>query len=234
MGLLVHGFPSSFIKVIGVTGTNGKSTVVTLSKKILEQAGFKVASISSIEFQVGDRKWANELKMTMPGRGYLQKFLRMAIEQRCDYVIVEVTSEGIKQHRHRFIKFDGAVFTNLKPEHIETHGGFKNYKEAKGELWKSLSKSGVSVINLDDEHKDYFLEFPAGKKYGYTIQEASFKQGKIVRAENIELGEESSGFEIDGLNFQLPLSGSFNVSNALAAISIALSETLILKLAKRP
>src|SRR6056297_716737 len=80
MGALFYGFPSSYIKIIGVTGTNGKSTVVTFTRKVLEEAGFKVASASSIAFQIGDEKEQNKLKMTMPGRGQLHSFLRRAIK----------------------------------------------------------------------------------------------------------------------------------------------------------
>lgn len=233
VGVLFYGFPSSHIKVIGVTGTNGKSTVVSLIKNILEEAGFKVASISSIEFQIGAEGKANEMKMTMPGRGYLQKFLRKAVRADCDYVIMEVTSEGIKQHRHQFIKFDGAVFTNLSPEHIESHGSFEKYRKAKGKLWKKLAKGGTSVINLDNKYKNYFLKFEVGEKYGYTTQRAELKGGKTIEAKQIELEDDFSRFKIKDREFKLPLMGEFNVSNSLAAISVALSQGVSLRTCKR-
>jgi len=132
LGVIFYYFPSCRLKVVGVTGTNGKSTVVELTSKILEEAGYKIASLSSIKFKIGDKEWKNMFKMTMPGRFTIQKILRQAVKTGCQYAILEVTSEGIKQHRHKFINFDAAVFTNLSPEHIEAHGGFEKYREAKG------------------------------------------------------------------------------------------------------
>jgi UDP-N-acetylmuramoyl-L-alanyl-D-glutamate--2,6-diaminopimelate ligase len=188
LGAFLYRFPSKKIKVIGITGTNGKTTVVHLISKILEQAGYKVASISSVRFKIGDREYKNTLKMTMPGRLKLQKFFREAINSKCDFMVLEVTSEGIKQHRHRFIDFDTAVFTNLTQEHIESHGSFEKYKQAKGELFKMLKSppatlrkrvlarvamragKGISIVNLADENADYFLEFGANEKIGYRIK----------------------------------------------------------------
>lgn len=161
IGALYCGFPGKRIKVIGITGTNGKSTVVGMTSQILKEAGYKVASSSSIVFKIGEMEEENKMKMTMPGGLILQKFLKKAVSEKCDYAIIEVTSEGIKQHRHRFINFDVVAITNLTPEHIEAHKGFENYKKAKGELF-NVSKN-IHIINSDDEHKDYFLGFRAKK-----------------------------------------------------------------------
>ncbi len=144
----MYGFPSRKLTVIGVTGTNGKTTTVNLTAKILEEGGYKVASASSIKFKINDKEWENKLKMTMPGRFYLQKFLRQAIQAGCKYAILEITSEGVVQYRHRFIHFDVAVFTNLSPEHIERHGSFENYRAAKGRFFKAVQ--GVHIVKMDD------------------------------------------------------------------------------------
>jgi len=198
LGAIIYRFPAKKIKVIGVTGTNGKSTVVFLISRILEEVGYPVAAISSIQFKIKDKTWTNNLKMTMPGRFKLQKFLRQAVQSGCQYVVLEVTSEGIKQHRHQFIGFDSAVLTNLTPEHLESHGGFENYKKAKAKLFQSVKPEGKIIVNLDDKSADYFMQFPAKEKIGYTVNSKP--------------------------EFKLNLLGQFNISNALAAISVVQAE----------
>src|SRR3990167_6100292 len=157
LGAFLFGFPGKDknIKIIGITGTSGKSTTIDFVCRILEEAGFKVASFSSVRFRIGDREWKNELKMTMPGRMKVQKFLRQAVNEKCQFAVLEITSEGIMQSRHRFINFDTAVFTNLSPEHIESHGGFENYRNAKLKLFKATKKR--HIINIADENAKYFL-----------------------------------------------------------------------------
>ncbi len=205
LGAVIYGFPTRKIKVIGVTGTNGKTTVTHLTTAILEAAGYKVASISSLRFKIGEKEWKNELKMTMPGRMKIQKFLRQAVNARCQYMVLEVTSEGIKQYRHKFIDFNVAVFTNLTPEHIESHGGFENYKKAKGELFK---RAKACVINLDDENAEYFSNLCRGEKYGYSTR-------------------------IKDIDPKLSLPGEFNLSNALAAAYAGLSQGIDMGVIKR-
>lgn len=161
LGAFFYGFPSKKLVVIGITGTSGKSTVVELTNYILKQAGFKTVSLSSITFKT--------LKMTMPGRFKIHKFLKRAVKEKCKYVILEVTSEGIKQYRHKFIDFKIAVFTNLSKEHIESHRGFDNYKKAKAELFKACE--GTHIINLDDKNADYFWKIPAKRKIGFSKNE---------------------------------------------------------------
>ncbi|MDO8559267.1 MAG: Mur ligase family protein, partial [bacterium] len=168
IGALIYGFPSRKLKVIGVTGTNGKTTVVEMCRQVLDEAGFKVASLSSVKFKIKDREWPNTLKMTMPGRFKIQKFLRQAEDASCEYTVLEVTSEGIRQHRHRFIDFDTAVFTNITPEHVERHGSFEKYREAKGKLFQACKN--IHIINLDDKNAEYFLQFPASKKINYRVR----------------------------------------------------------------
>jgi UDP-N-acetylmuramoyl-L-alanyl-D-glutamate--2,6-diaminopimelate ligase len=211
LGALFYRFPSQNLKVIGVTGTNGKSTTVHLITEILETAGFKVASLSSIRFKIGDKEWPNSLRMTMPGRFQLQKFLRRAINSGYQYAVLEVTSEGIKQYRHKFIDFKVAVFTNLAPEHIEAHGSFENYKKTKGKLFQTTR--GIHIINIDDENADYFLRFPANKKYTY-----GFNKGDI---------------NTQNTQFKLKLPGEFNVLNGLAAICVGLSQSISLKVCQK-
>jgi len=210
-GAVFYCFPSRRIKVIGVTGTNGKTTVASLLAEILEEAGFKTACLSSIKFKIKGEERENALKMTMPGRFRLQKFLKQAVAADCQYAVLEVTSEGIKQHRHRFIHFEAAIFTNLSPEHIEAHGGFENYKKAKGKLFQVTRN--IHIINIDDENSEYFLQFPAEKKYTY--------------------GWEKGDVNNKDLRLKLRLIGDFNIYNALAAVAAGLSQGIDLKICRR-
>jgi len=218
LGAVLYRFPSRKLKVIGITGTNGKTTVADLATRILEEAGIKVASVSSIRFKIGEEERINKLKMTMPGRLKLQRFLRKAVKKNCQYAVLEVTSEGILQHRHRFIYFDVAVFTNLTPEHIENHGSFDNYKKAKGELFRALNGKGLSIINLDDKNADYFLGFPAGKKIGYGIDFKERENIETIRASETDANSKKISFSVNNFNFNLQLPGRFNIYNALASI----------------
>lgn len=197
LGAMIFGFPgkSKSFKIIGVTGTSGKSTTLDFITRILEESGAKVASTSTARFKVGEKEWENKYKMTMPGRFVIQKFLKQAKDAGCKYVVLEVTSEGIKQFRHKFINFDTVVFTNLGQEHIESHGGFENYRNAKLKLFKQ--NKTTHVINADDKNAKYFLDVPAKEKLTFSI--------KDPEAQKIKLN----------------LLGSFNIMNALAATTVA-------------
>lgn len=217
------GFPTDKMIMIGVTGTKGKSTVVHLITQILRGANIKAAAISSANFVIAQTTQPNTLKMTMPGRGFIQRFFKRALVDGCTHGILEVTSEGIRQYRHRFINFKIGIFTNLAPEHLETHGSFAAYKKAKGELFKQLSpREGVSIINLDDPHAADFLNFAVAEKYGYSIggqNKSPATNLELIQADNIRLTANGSYFEVAGERFFLPLLGKFNVYNALAAVS---------------
>ncbi len=224
VGAVIFRFPSRNLIVIGVTGTSGKTTTVDFITRILEAGhpstelrASKVASTSSIRFKVADKEWKNELKMTMPGRFKIQQFLRQAVKENCKYAVLEVTSEGIKQYRHKFINFDTAVFLNLTPEHIESHGGFENYRNAKLELFKATKN--IHIINSDDKNAKYFLEVPAKKVITFSIggkeTNSGILQNNRIVAEDIGDAE----FVVRGIKFSLNLLGNFNVLNALAAIS---------------
>ncbi len=211
LGALICGFPSKKLIIIGVTGTSGKSTTVDFITRILEEAGNKVASTSSIRFKVGQKEWQNKLKMTMPGRFLIQKLLRQAVDAGCKYAVLEVTSEGIKQYRHKFINFDTAVFLNLTPEHIDAHGGFENYRNAKLKLFQ-VTKN-IHIINADDKNAKYFLDIPAQKiiTFGLTQGDISLKNSE----------------------FKLNMLGEFNKYNALAAIAVVRAYGIPFETAKK-
>jgi UDP-N-acetylmuramoyl-L-alanyl-D-glutamate--2,6-diaminopimelate ligase len=201
-GALIYRFPSKKLKLIGVTGTNGKTTTTEMIAEIFEKSGKKIALLNSIRFKIGKKEEINKLRMTMPGRFFIQRFLKKAVKEGCEFAILEVTSEGIKQHRHRFLDFKVAVFTNLAPEHIEAHGSFEKYREAKGKLFQATKE--IHVINLEDKNSDYFLKFPAKRKITYGL-----KKGNI---------------NLENTKVKLKIPGKFNLYNALSAISVAISQ----------
>ena len=233
---LFYAFPSKDMVVVGVTGTKGKSSTVFMLAKILEEAGLSVAVSSSLIFKIKEKEWVNPYHMTMVGRHRLQKLIFQAKKAGCKYLLVEVTSEGIKQHRSKFIDFDVAVFTNLSPEHLLAHGGsFEKYKETKGKLFGGLSSKKKKIIdgkkieksilvNADDEHSEYFLNFSADKKYIFGESE-KVKNKKGVDGNFVlsGIGVKADGleFSLNGKNFYLPLFGKFNVLNAGLAASCA-------------
>jgi UDP-N-acetylmuramoyl-L-alanyl-D-glutamate--2,6-diaminopimelate ligase len=211
-GALRYGFPSRKLKVIGVTGTKGKSTVVHMTSAVLEGAGFSVAAIGSLGYKIKDKTWPNTLKMTMPGRWKIHKFLRQAVRAGCTYVVMEVPSEGLAQGRHLGVRFDCAVFTNLHPEHLEAHGSYEKYQAAKGILFAATTH--MHVINADDVASQYFAEFPAQRTIFYGIEKGD------MRASDIEEGSDRVAFTVYGTRFELKLGGRFNMYNALAALAV--------------
>ncbi|MDA2935668.1 UDP-N-acetylmuramoyl-L-alanyl-D-glutamate--2,6-diaminopimelate ligase [Patescibacteria group bacterium AH-259-L05] len=232
----LYGHPSKKMIVIGVTGTSGKSTVVNLIASILEAAGHRCGLTTTFNFKIGNKEIVNTMRMTMPGRFKLQSLLKQMHRAGCEYAIIETTSQGIVQFRHIGINYDMAVFTNLSPEHIESHGSFKKYRQAKEVLFKHVTKKKnkvingkkikkIIVVNSDDENAEHFLKYRADEKYEYGIQCKRQSTGhNIIKAEDIVSGIRGVEFSIQGMAFQLQLLGTFSVYNALASISVALSQ----------
>lgn len=207
--------PSRELMVIGVTGTKGKSTVTEIMARILRANGHKVASLSTIQFQIDDEVERNLFKMTMPGRFFVQHFLRRAVEAGCTHAVVEMTSEGAKQFRHQFIEMDALIFTNLTPEHIESHGSFEKYKKAKLSIAKKVETSTKCpryiVANVDDEHGEDFLNFKVEHPLPYSLKNMSLHS----------LHRDSVSLVFGDVTIRVPLIGLFNVYNILSTITLA-------------
>ncbi len=155
---LIYRHPSRKLVVIGITGTKGKSTAVEILNSLLEASGKKTAMLSSVYVSVAGRRKRNPTETTMPGRFFIQKFLRRAVDAGCTHAVIEVTSQGVIQYRHRFIDWDGGVFLNLHPEHIEAHGSFEAYREAKLSFFRYVAqkKESWAVINTSDPSATLF------------------------------------------------------------------------------
>lgn len=229
----IYGFPSKKIKVIGVTGTNGKTTVIQMVSKILEEAGNKVAMNSTINFKIGGKEWANTTKFTTLSSFKVQKFIKEAVGTGCDYLVLEVSSHSLDQNRIWGINFDTAVITNVTREHLDYHKNMKKYRKAKCRLFENVNKA---IVNLDMEEPEYYLECTAKEKYGYTASVYNSKlsdqiqdQNKKIVAENIELNPNDSKFKIKNSKFLVKLPGMFNVENALAAACVGLSQGISLE-----
>lgn len=215
IGALYYRFPSKEITVIGVTGTKGKSTVVELINAIFEADGKRTALAGTIRFKIGEKSERNMYKMTMPGRFFMQRFLRDAVNAGCDVAIVEMTSQGVLQSRHKYMHLDALVFTNLSPEHIEAHGSYEKYVAAKLELAKTLELSQkrprYMIANADDEHGQLFLQAQVEHALPYSLSDLELHT----------LNKDDVSLVLQGTTIRVPLIGLFNVYNALAAITCA-------------
>lgn len=226
------GRPGKKMIVIGVTGTKGKSTSCRFIASVLEQSGQKVGIMSTVEFQDGNKRWLNDKKMTMLGRGEIHKMMKSMLQNGCRYAVIETSSEGILQYRHFGLHYDICVFTNLGTEHQERHGGFENLRADKGKIFAGLNRDKrkivggkkiekTIIVNTDDENAKYFLQFKADNKIGFGYKDQYLlEKEKFVCARLISSDNHKTIFEVDNFSYTLNLAGAFNVYNALSAIAI--------------
>jgi UDP-N-acetylmuramoyl-L-alanyl-D-glutamate--2,6-diaminopimelate ligase len=213
-GAHLHGHPSKKLFVIGVTGTKGKTTTLELINAILEAAGKRTALISSLRVKVGDESEKNKIGNSMPGRGYLQKFLHRATRAKCNYALVEVTSQGVVAHRHRFIHWNMGVLTNLAPEHIESHGSFENYRAAKLEFLKYvIEKDGKVFLNRDDKNVDFFMKALGDSEPIVFSKDDEFFHDSLPRIRSAKLRRDNAESHF--------LASPFNEENIAVAVAIA-------------
>lgn len=238
-GANIYRFPSKELLIIGVTGTNGKTTTSNVVHHVLQSNGIRCGLLTTANFKIGNKEWTNKSKMTMLGRFSLQKMLRRMVKEQCLAAVVETSSEGIALHRSYGINYDTLIFTGLTPEHIESHGSFENYKKAKQKIFKNLSKGkrkklpGFSpnqlrktiIANIDDEHADDFLRFDSEQKYGFGAEkDTSLFAKEILKAKNLKENKEgisfTTNYDDDSIDVKSPLLGAVNVYNLLAGACV--------------
>ncbi len=213
VGVILYRFPAKNLIVIGVTGTKGKSSTTEIINSILEQSGKKTAVANTIRYKILDKEWRNMFKMTLRGRFFTQSFLRRAVNAGAEYAIIEISSEGVRQFRHKFLELDALVFTNLSPEHIESHGSYRNYVNAKLDIAKELETSNKKepaiIVNVDDPEAPKFLDLNIKNKIPYSLNDAF----------GVKTDRQGSSFQIDKVVIHSNLGGIFNVYNMIGSIA---------------
>ncbi len=215
LGAVIYEHPARGLVVIGVTGTKGKSSVTEMLNAIFETAGWKTAVLNSIRLKVAEKSEPNLTRMTMPGRFFIQQFLARAVKAKCKVAILEMTSEGARQFRHRGIDLDMLIFTNLAPEHIESHGSYEAYAAAKFEIGKELARSvkrpRFMVANQDDKEAARYLLLPVETILPFTLAEH----------QPWNANERGGSFTFENSTIPVRLPGEFSLKNALAAATAA-------------
>ncbi|MEX1022130.1 MAG: UDP-N-acetylmuramyl-tripeptide synthetase, partial [Dehalococcoidia bacterium] len=222
-----EGWPGRQLVVAGVTGTDGKSTTSFLAHAALRGCGQKTGLLTTIESRIDDVVLPNPTRLTSQEAPHIQKMLAEMVEAGCTHAVVEATSIGLDLHRLDGCAFDAAVFTNLSGDHLDYHGDFKKYRAAKGRLFEMLEpashgkRSGVAVLNADDEHWRYFAQRTKARVVTYALDHPEAD----VTAADVMLWGDGATFALtadeDTVEASIRLSGRFNVANATAAITLA-------------
>jgi UDP-N-acetylmuramoyl-L-alanyl-D-glutamate--2,6-diaminopimelate ligase len=229
-----YGNPSAQLKVIGVTGTNGKTTVSFLVKEMLSAAGIKTGLLGTIRYEIGDR--IIPATRTTPEALEIQKMLAQMVNAGCEACVMEVSSHALDQKRTLGVEFDVAIFTNLTQDHLDYHGTMDGYFAAKMKLFTALhhgEKHGAAVVNIDDAYgQRLHAETDVAVKLTYGLG-----QSAQLRATDIELGQSGTRFTVASegskLVCEMPLIGRYNIYNALAAIGASLTLDVELPVVQR-
>ncbi|WP_123053530.1 UDP-N-acetylmuramoyl-L-alanyl-D-glutamate--2,6-diaminopimelate ligase [Clostridium sp. JN-1] len=219
--------PADKLKIIGITGTNGKTTSTFMMKSILETAGYKVGLVGTIANYIGNKKVPTH--RTTPESLELQKLFKEMVDEGVEYCVMEVSSHSLYLNRVYGIKFCEAIFTNLTRDHLDFHKTFENYYKAKLILFKNTLNS---IVNLDDTYGDRVYKDAGGNKISYSINKDA-----NVRADNIHM--HSRGIEFDltynskAVHINLNIPGRYNVMNALGSAAACLNEGISLEIVKK-
>ncbi len=223
----LYSHPERQLKIIGVTGTDGKTTTVNLVYHLLKTAGFKVGLISTVKAVVGEKEYDTGFHVTTPSPWEVKKYLKRMVESGTEWAVVEVTSHALDQNRVSGIKFEYGIITNIAHEHLDYHKSFQKYVMAKAKLIKSAK---VAILNKDDSNFDFLSYQVKGRVISFGI-----KKQADVTASNISLAPFGTRFNLnkEKTTVRTPLIGAFNVSNCLAAIAVAqdigIENSIILK-----
>ena len=228
-----YGFPSRKLKLVGVTGTNGKTTVTYMLRAILQEAGYKTGLLGTAQNIIGDN--VNPSHMTTMESVDLQKTLKEMVEKKNEYAVMEVSSHALQLSRVEGCDFDIGIFTNISKEHFEIHKNFTNYLKAKKKLFLNLNKSKkessrkFAIINIDEEYSKVFINCNKVNLITYGIRKKA-----EVRAIDIKMSLKNSSFialtPVGRIKIFLNFSGRYNVYNALATITVAITQNIPLKI----
>jgi UDP-N-acetylmuramyl-tripeptide synthetase len=224
-----YGLPSKKLKIIGVTGTNGKTTTCNLIAEILEEAGYKVGLATTINFRIGEKEWPNASKMTTVDPYILQKLLKDMVSAGCHFGVIETTSHAVSQFRNWGIKYNTVVLTNITHEHLDYHKTFENYQNIKLKLFQNIK---FAVLNKDDKSYEKFHYQISAQQISYAIEEkADISARKILYEPSSTLFTAITPRGQIAINSYLP--GKFNIYNCLAAIGAGLAQGIDLNIIKK-
>ncbi|MEL6810573.1 MAG: UDP-N-acetylmuramoyl-L-alanyl-D-glutamate--2,6-diaminopimelate ligase [Bacteroidota bacterium] len=206
--------PSQDIKLVGVTGTNGKTTISSLLYNLFTSAGYEVGLLSTVKIMVG----SNEFKAThtTPDSLTINKYLRQMVDSGVEFCFMEVSSHGIHQKRTEGLHFTGGIFTNLSHDHLDYHKDFKEYRDVKKTFFDQLPKSAFAVVNIDDKNGPVMLQNTSAKKYTYAL-----KTFADYRAQILENQFSGLLMKINNNELWVKLIGNFNAYNLLAIYATA-------------
>ncbi len=227
-----HGYPGRKLRVIGVTGTDGKTTTVRLIAEILRSAGHRVGWIHTVSACIGGHEVETGLHTTTPDALEVQRYLARMVEEGIAYAVIEATSHGLAQQRVTGCEFDVAVVTNITHEHLDYHRTYDQYRAAKGQLFEqvgtSYRKPGVDkvcVLNADDSSYDFLERFCTKHSYSYGIDHPSDVEGFDIHATSsglaFKIATPAGAFAVES-----PLVGLFNAYNILAAVTATMSQSV--------
>lgn len=221
----LYGSPSQKLNMVGITGTNGKTTIAFLVKSVVDAAGRLPGVIGTAGMMLGDEVLEAKSGYTTPEAPTVQRLLAQMVQRHADVAAMEVTSHALEQHRVADCRFDVAIFTNLTHEHLDYHKDMETYFAAKAKLFQMLQPGAVAVINIDDPYGRRFVEqVPAG----VTVWTYGFSPEASIRAEGLELSGRGVSYRLvtpagEAQVVAPYLFGAYNVSNALAAIGTGLA-----------